>query len=114
MGSSARLLHDAGNDRTLERRSHRQVARRSRLTIRAKLAGAYEQPRALTPSAGARSRLLLFHPLAFGRVPNTASDAPHHPGACQLRWAGTTRLKLAASGEREPLGLVHIRGIILN
>src|SRR5262249_41475229 len=34
MGSSARSLHDAGNDRTLERRSHRQVARRSRLTIR--------------------------------------------------------------------------------
>src|SRR5439155_21599887 len=34
MGSSARPIYDAGNDRTLERRSHRQVACRGCLTIR--------------------------------------------------------------------------------
>src|SRR6267378_4091997 len=54
MGSSARPLHDAGNDRTLERRSHRQVACRGCLTIRPNPPETTSDP-ALTPSPGARS-----------------------------------------------------------
>src|ERR1700738_4581774 len=60
MGSSARPLHDAGNDRTLERRSLRKVACRGCLTIRPNPPETYERPRALTPSPGARSMRRLF------------------------------------------------------
>src|SRR5665213_1414473 len=56
MGRPARSLHDAGNHRTFERRSHRQAARRSGgLTIPASPAGERETTAALTPLLGARS-----------------------------------------------------------
>src|SRR5215472_15093588 len=60
MGSSARPLHDAGNDRTLERRSHRQVARRSRLTIRPNSPEPTSNPALLHHQQG--------HDLAFRRL----------------------------------------------
>src|SRR5436305_12701107 len=56
MGRPARSLHDAGNHRTVERRSPRQAARRGGgLTIPASPAGERETTAALTPLLGARS-----------------------------------------------------------
>src|SRR5437667_12601251 len=56
MGRPARALHDAGNHRTVERRSPRQAARRGGgLTIPASPAGERETTAALTPLLGARS-----------------------------------------------------------
>src|SRR2546428_4989553 len=55
MGGAARPLHDTGNDRSVERRSNRQVAGRGRLTVPANPAGERETVAALTPRPGTRS-----------------------------------------------------------
>jgi putative transposase len=56
MGRPARPLHDAGNDRLVERRSHRQAARRDgSLMIPATPAGERDTAAAHTPRLGARS-----------------------------------------------------------
>src|SRR5437899_7749896 len=55
MGRPARPLHDAGNDRSIERRSDLQAARRGSLTTPAKPAVERENTAALTPSPGTRS-----------------------------------------------------------
>jgi hypothetical protein len=58
MGGAARPLHDAGNDRSVERGSNLQATRRGRLTTPAKPAGERENANALTPRPGTRSLVL--------------------------------------------------------
>src|SRR5438105_2124341 len=55
MGGAACPLHDAGNDRSIERGSDLQAARRGSLTTPAKPAGERESDAALTPRPGTRS-----------------------------------------------------------
>src|SRR5438105_1388138 len=55
MGGAACPLHDAGNDRPIERGSDLQAARRGSLTPPAKPAGERESDAALTPRPGTRS-----------------------------------------------------------
>src|SRR5438270_4280766 len=57
MGGAACPLHDAGNDRSIERGSDLQAARRGSLTTPAKPAGERESDAALTPRPGTRSDL---------------------------------------------------------
>ena len=54
MGRPTSPLHDPGNHRSFERRSHRQAARRGSLTSPASPAGDDESPAAPTPRQGAR------------------------------------------------------------
>src|SRR5205814_10160974 len=66
MGGAACPLHDPGNDRSFERGSDLQTARRGSLTTPAKPAGEREGDAALTPRPGTRSlcrrRELLHQP----------------------------------------------------
>src|SRR5438094_9232166 len=55
MGGAACPLHDAGNDRSIERGSDLQAARRGSLTTPATPAGERESDAALTPRPGTRS-----------------------------------------------------------
>src|ERR1700688_1437160 len=57
MGRAACPLHDTGNHGWFERRSNRQAARRGRLRLPAKQAGARDIAVALTPRDGTRSRV---------------------------------------------------------
>src|SRR5467141_2459005 len=63
MGGAASPLHDAGNNRSVERRSNLQVTCYGSLTTPAKPAGERENTTALTPPPGARSLCLLTNPL---------------------------------------------------
>src|SRR5438132_7864083 len=64
MGGAARPLHDAGNDRFIERGSNLQATRYGTLTTPAKPAGERENATALTPHLGTRSWLGLIPPQA--------------------------------------------------
>src|SRR5439155_184297 len=55
MGGAACPLHDPGNDRSIERGSDLQAARRGSLTTPAKPAGERESDAALTPRSVTRS-----------------------------------------------------------
>src|SRR6266513_530229 len=67
MGGAACPLHDAGNDRSIERGSDLQAARRGSLTTPAKPAGERESDAALTPRPGTRPRTFL----------RSINDIPH-------------------------------------
>src|SRR5437016_10912402 len=73
MGGAACPLHDAGNDRSIERGSDLQAARRGSLTTPAKPAGERESDAALTPRPGTRSRLCLSYGAATGFTGETDS-----------------------------------------
>src|SRR5947207_3821414 len=72
MGGAACPLHDPGNDRSIERGSDLQAARRGSLTTPAKPAGERESDAALTPRSGTRSLSLcaIAIPSDLGAAPN--------------------------------------------
>src|SRR5436190_12944396 len=89
MGGAACPLHDPGNDRSIERGSDLQAARRGSLTTPAKPAGERESDAALTPRSGTRSRAVTatdsFEP--DSSVVGPRVRIPFPPAASQQRTA---------------------------
>src|SRR6266550_1711643 len=91
MGGAACPLHDAGNDRSIERGSDLQAARRGSLTTPAKPAGERESDTALTPRPGTRSNLLHTFSNSASRI------NPSNVGQLEPRWTFSTTDAISAS-----------------
>src|SRR5207248_441199 len=106
MGGAACPLHDPGNDRSIERGSDLQAARRGSLTTPAKPAGERESDAALTPRSGTRSEVLSL--LGWGAPSSDQTNqrgpvrrpasAKEHPDGEDTRIRADTREAEGADG----------------